>query len=58
MFSSFKKFVVKKIATVPVTNEALQPKDIEYISYPVAVDREEQIALAEASAMLMSKFAF
>ena len=43
---------------MPVTNEALQPKDIEYISYPVAVDREEQIALAEASAILMSKFAF
>jgi len=43
---------------MPVTNEALKPKDIEYISYPEAVDREEQIAQAEASAMLLSKFAF
>jgi hypothetical protein len=43
---------------MPVMNEAVKPKDIEYISYPVAVDREEQIALAEASAMLLSKFAF
>lgn len=41
-----------------VTNEALKPKDIEYLSYPEAADREEQIAQAEASAMLMSKFAF
>jgi hypothetical protein len=63
MFSFFKTFVdftfkVKKITMVPVetvTNEALKPKDIEYFSYPEAADREEQIAQAEASAMLLTK---
>jgi hypothetical protein len=52
------KNVKKTNATLQETKEALKPKDIAYLPYPAAVDRDEQIALAEASAMQMSMFAF
>ena len=41
------------------TTKLQKPDDIDYKPYPsAAIDREEQIAKAEASAIQMSKFHF